>query len=60
MLDARRGTLVDPEAVSHMRHGIPMCGQQCADRYDRAQQQRDVVAQFHRTRVGGQYVGRSV
>jgi hypothetical protein len=57
LTDSKRGKLIDPEEADHMRNGIPMCDQRCADRYDRAEQQRDVAAQFRRTRVGGQNIG---
>jgi hypothetical protein len=57
MLDPKRGTLIDPETANHMRSGIPLCDQRCADRYDRAEQQREIAGQFRRTRVGGQNIG---
>jgi hypothetical protein len=59
LLDPKVGKMVEPEMTDHMRNGIPLCDQRCADRYDRAQQQRDVADQFRRTRIGGQNIGRA-
>lgn len=66
LLDPKVGKRVDPEISDHMRNGIPCCSQQCADRYDRMQQQREINRQFfegmkehQRSRVGGQMMGRS-
>lgn len=59
LLDAKRGTMVEPEMADHMRNGIPFCDRRYADRYDRAQQQRDVAEQFRRTRIGGANIGRT-
>jgi hypothetical protein len=60
MLNPKIGTMVEPEDATHMRSGIPLCDQRCADRYDRAEQQRDVTAQYRRTRIGGENIGRAV
>lgn len=32
--DSTRGGMVDPDLADHIRDGIPLCGAQCASRYD--------------------------
>lgn len=42
MLDARRGSLVDPDVADHIRSGIPLCSNQCAARYDKQEEARQL------------------
>jgi hypothetical protein len=58
LLDATRGGMVDPDLADHIREGIPLCGSFCANRYDQAAQQREIAAQFQRSRIGGENIGR--